>query len=233
MNDNGKLPARHLSRRRLLALAAGASVTLAGCGNDDNQEAPSNDDGSDGNSNGQDGDGETENATATETATAQDATETDTPQTTQAPNVTITDAEEAIHERVNDVRKANGSGFLDWEPELQGIARDHSEDMIARDYFDHVDPNGNTWDDRYRAADYRCAVQASGAVLDGGENIARIAYDEAPDPDTIANDVVSSWSNDSSTRSDLLATYWNVEGIGVAVLNHADGVTVYATQNFC
>lgn len=68
--------------------------------------------------------------------------------------------EQQMYELMNQDRlnpsNANEAGGhkapLRWNAKLAEIARQHSEDMIRRGYFDHVDPDGRSAGDRLRAA---------------------------------------------------------------------------------
>lgn len=46
--------------------------------------------------------------------------------------------EDAIFEQINVVRVEYNSPTLAWDEELASFARDHSEDMGVRGYFDHT-----------------------------------------------------------------------------------------------
>jgi uncharacterized protein YkwD len=65
-------------------------------------------------------------------------------------------ADEPWHEQalelVNQAREAEGLAPLALEDALVGAAEAHAEDMLARDYYDHVSPEGETVRDRYLAA---------------------------------------------------------------------------------
>lgn len=218
------------TRRRVLqGLGAGLTVGLAGCGNaGDGSGTPAGGDGG-GSNGGGNSNGGTETPTPTagsgQTPTATEGEPTPVP-------VDLPALEMAIAERANYVRAANGVGELDWDEELRGIARKHSEDMIQNEYFDHVDPMSRDWGDRYQAADYQCAVQVSGGLRNGGESIARVSYADPPSLDDIAEDVVEQLRADDSAGG-MLATYWNVHGIGVARDPQAEGARIYVTQNYC
>jgi uncharacterized protein YkwD len=53
---------------------------------------------------------------------------------------------------VNEAREAEGLAPLALEDALVGAAEAHAGDMLARDYYDHVSPEGETVRDRYLAA---------------------------------------------------------------------------------
>ena len=51
--------------------------------------------------------------------------------------------EEMMVHLINQTRVAEGLHALTYTPTYNPIARKHSADMIANDYFDHLNPNGN------------------------------------------------------------------------------------------
>lgn len=53
---------------------------------------------------------------------------------------------------VNGERKSRGLSLLDMDAALCRAASAHAEDMLARDYFDHLSPEGQDVMDRYAAA---------------------------------------------------------------------------------
>lgn len=150
--------------------------------------------------------------------------------------------EQYIHEGINEERTARGLEALEFDEDLQEIARGHSEDMAERGYFSHEDPEGNTFADRYAEHGYECrAYTDGGAYYTGGENIAYTYVDQPVRTDSgdvvehttereLADGLVEQWMNSDGHRENILADHWNTEGIGIAV---TDDDRVYATQNFC
>jgi uncharacterized protein YkwD len=81
---------------------------------------------------------------------------------------------------------------------LSDLAQAFSEDMAARDFFDHTDPSGlSPWD---RAA-------KSGITSLGGENIARGQADAAA--------VMEAWMNSPGHRANILNCDFKTLGVGV------------------
>lgn len=225
---------RRVTRRRVLAgLGAGVTMGLAGCGNtaSDGDRTPgggSGGSGGDGNSSGGGSGGGNETATTepgNTTATTEPTTVTPEPIDRAA-------LERAIADRANEIRKANGVGFLDWDDELQAIARGHSQDMIEQQFFDHSDPMSRTYMDRYQSAGYRCVVRTGSGTRAGGECIARAGYEVPPSNEQIAVEVVEDLRADTADGA-LLADFWNVHGVGLAIDETDAETTIYVTQNFC
>lgn len=53
---------------------------------------------------------------------------------------------------MNDHRASVGCGPLTWNFEVAAVAQEHSEDMAARDFFAHTNPDGDSPFDRMQAA---------------------------------------------------------------------------------
>ncbi len=91
-------------------------------------------------------------------------------------------------------------------PELSDAARGHSEDMDNRDFFDHVNPDGDGPGARAIDADY-----GSGFV---GENIGWIGSSRAPDEQARAEAHHENlWESDGHQRN-LMNDNWSEIGLG-------------------
>jgi len=127
-------------------------------------------------------------------------TATKAPVKTAAP---ITSSEEAVVEAevlklVNEERAKVGCSALSANSSLTKLAEAFSDDMAARDFFDHTDPDGKTpWD---RAA-------AAGISNLGGENIAR--------GQATAQAVMDAWMNSEGHRANILNCDFKTLGVGV------------------
>jgi len=82
-------------------------------------------------------------------------------------------------ERINDHRAALGRPTLKWDERLAALALRHSTDMVRRDFFDHINPDGDDPFDRMdhagirfsRAGENLAWGQATGAqVFEGWMN---------------------------------------------------------------
>jgi uncharacterized protein YkwD len=150
--------------------------------------------------------------------------------------------EKRVHDYVNEHRAEHGLASLDFDTDLREIARYHSEDMAANDYFAHTSPSGETTSDRYEKFGYDCRADAGdGTYYTGAENIAYTYYDQRvrtgdgetvryTNADELAQGIVRGWMNSEGHRENILMEAWDREGIGVFV---TDEGKVYATQNFC
>ncbi|MFI1365186.1 CAP domain-containing protein [Streptomyces griseochromogenes] len=107
-------------------------------------------------------------------------------------------AEAEVLKLVNEERAKVGCSPLAANSALSGLAESFSDDMAARDFFDHTDPDGATpWD---RAA-------KAGITDLGGENIARGQADAAA--------VMRAWMNSPGHRANILNCDFKTLGVGV------------------
>ncbi|MFI6415251.1 CAP domain-containing protein [Streptomyces sp. NPDC050585] len=120
-------------------------------------------------------------------------------------------AEAAVLELVNQERAKAGCSPVRASTELGDLARAFSQDMAARDFFSHTDPDGD--------GPWERAAQAGVEGL-GGENIARGQADAAA--------VMESWMNSEGHRANILNCDFKRLGVGV----HIAGGGPWWTQNF-
>ncbi|MFE0452547.1 CAP domain-containing protein [Streptomyces sp. NPDC058914] len=125
---------------------------------------------------------------------------------TKAPgktSVPVTVSEEAqaaaeVLKLVNEERSKVGCSAVSANSSLAELAQEFSEDMAARGFFDHTDPDGATPWDR--------ATKAGISDL-GGENIARGQTDAAA--------VMEAWMNSPGHRANILNCDFKTLGVGV------------------
>ncbi|WP_338931368.1 sigma-70 family RNA polymerase sigma factor [Streptomyces netropsis] len=101
---------------------------------------------------------------------------------------------------VNEERAKVGCSALTINPQLTTAAQRHSDDMAARDYMDHTNPDGQGPGERITAAGYRWSTY--------GENVA--AGQSGPAA------VMNSWMNSSGHRQNILNCSFKEIGVGVA-----------------
>ncbi|WP_369131110.1 CAP domain-containing protein [Modestobacter roseus] len=107
--------------------------------------------------------------------------------------------EQRVLDLVNAERATAGCPAVIADPALAGVARAHSADMRDRDYFSHIDPDGQDPFARARAA----GIQTARA-----ENI---AYGQ---PDAAA--VMAAWMASPGHRANILNCELGTLGVGVA-----------------
>jgi len=179
----------------------------------------------------------TSTATPTPTSATSDPADPDDPGETSHDTgtevVTSGRVEALVHQRINEIRTREGLATLDYDPTVASVARAHSEDMHARDYFDHVNPDGESPWDRYGdVAGETCTAYGEnvaynwlGRDVQTGDGTERYDTNEE-----IAAAVVEQWMGSSGHRQNVLSDRWTSEGVGVYV---ADDGKVFVTQNFC
>jgi len=146
----------------------------------------------------------------------------------QAATADIHALEQQMFRLVNAARRAHLPGWLGttrlrWHEGLATVARGHSADMLARQYVDHVSPEGITAVQRIERYGIR--------YLACGENIG-VVYGSAGHADGI-DDIHHAFMNQprrlTNHRGNLLNPIWTHAGIGIAI--STSGALV-ATQNF-
>ncbi|MEU9667416.1 sigma-70 family RNA polymerase sigma factor [Streptomyces bobili] len=100
---------------------------------------------------------------------------------------------------VNKERAAAGCGPLTDDAKLRSAALNHSEDMDARDFFDHTNPDGTDPGQRITAAGYSWSTY--------GENIAKGQQS--------AESVMTSWMNSPGHRANILNCDFKNIGVGI------------------
>jgi uncharacterized protein YkwD len=104
---------------------------------------------------------------------------------------------------VNSERSKAGCGPVRSNSLLRTAAQRHSEDMVARDYFDHSSPDGKDPGDRVTATGYKWSTY--------GENIA--AGQSTPAA------VMDAWMKSPGHRANILNCAFKEVGIGLADLH--------------
>ncbi|MFD5892643.1 CAP domain-containing protein [Streptomyces sp. NPDC060366] len=100
---------------------------------------------------------------------------------------------------VNSERSKAGCGPVSANSQLDTAALRHSQDMAAKDYFDHNSPDGKDPGDRITAAGYQWSTY--------GENIAR--------GQQTAAQVMEGWMNSPGHRANILNCAFKEIGVGV------------------
>ncbi|MFC7184295.1 sigma-70 family RNA polymerase sigma factor [Kitasatospora paranensis] len=113
---------------------------------------------------------------------------------------------------VNTERSKAGCTPLKANGKLQSAAQGHSDDMAARNFFDHTNPDGQGPQQRIDAAGYRWSSW--------GENIAKGQADPAS--------VMNSWMNSPGHRANILNCGFTEIGVGV----HLGSGGPWWTQDF-
>ncbi|MBI4639943.1 MAG: CAP domain-containing protein [Candidatus Tectomicrobia bacterium] len=112
--------------------------------------------------------------------------------------------EEELFRAVNWARQERGIHSLQQNPQLQRVARRHSEDMATRRFFDHTNPDGWNVLDRLR-------VEGIEDFAGVGENI--FTGNGIADPVQL---VVEEWLKSPGHRKNLLNPRYIAGGVGIA-----------------
>ncbi|WP_339133821.1 sigma-70 family RNA polymerase sigma factor [Streptomyces sp. f51] len=130
------------------------------------------------------------------------------PQTQSAPTTTVGQ----VVALVNKERAAAGCGPVTEDPQLEKAAQAHSDDMAARNFFEHTNPDGADPGQRITAAGYQWSTY--------GENIAM--GQQTP------QSVMDSWMNSPGHRANILNCSFKNIGVGV----HRGSGGPWWTQDF-
>ena len=122
--------------------------------------------------------------------------------------------ESGFHEQVNAIRRSRSLITLQRFPEIDRVARAHSEDMARRRYLSHVSPEGRNPVDRLHAGGL------TGFTL-AAENAGMTSRQDSN------TEILQGWLHSEVHRRNLYAPPFNASGIGVA--QASDG-TFYYTQ---
>lgn len=118
--------------------------------------------------------------------------------TDSAPPSAQADAERQVLTLVNQERGKVGCKPVTADHQLDGLARNFSEEMASDDFFGHTTPGGDTpWDRAHRA----------GITGLGGENIARGQTD--------ARAVMDTWMHSPGHKANILNCQYHTLGVGV------------------
>ncbi|MBM4294543.1 MAG: CAP domain-containing protein [Deltaproteobacteria bacterium] len=128
--------------------------------------------------------------------------------------------EKEVFRLTNGARRKNHLPALLAEGSLTAAARGHSDDMMKREFFDHVNPDGLTPKDRF-------AKHTVGEAK-VGENIFKASRLDPSDVKTMARLMVDGWMTSPGHRSNILNPDYTHLGVGVTVA----GPEIRATQLF-
>ena len=159
------------------------------------------------------------------------------------PVIRIPDLEARVHTLINKERTSRKLPALQFDDKLAKIARTHSQDMARRNFFSHVNPDGQDPTARGEVAGYTCRKVSGRRITEGlAENIyqgnlysrirtrgAETSYDWNS-AEKIATDGVTGWMNSTGHRRNILEKTYQKTGIGISV---SKDDKVYITQVFC
>ncbi len=98
---------------------------------------------------------------------------------------------------INATRRSNGRGPLSDNARLNNLAQMRADDMVARGYYSHTDPDGRTFDTYLPSISYAC------------ENLDIVTGSDI-------SSAVASWMNSSSHKECMLQNRTAIVGVGYA-----------------
>lgn len=143
--------------------------------------------------------------------------------------------ENLILTKINYERTSRGLNSLVENPLLSTVARLHSEDMLKRNFYNHVNPEGQNPTDRALLAGYYGGV---------GENIFKYGvigafFGPVPIPrvlwfndDAVASALVNGWMSSPGHKANILKPSYKIIGIGNAWGFGWDNWYLYSTTDF-
>ena len=143
-------------------------------------------------------------------------------------NISHSDTIESdILKLINEERTKNDLKPLASESNLGTTARSHSDDMIARNFFDHVNPDALSPAQRIAIENRRLIGTTGENIWKGTGCVSGSGCDPAK-PDVLAQKIVNDWMHSPGHRANILRKDFTHLGVGVSM---RDG-SVMATQNF-
>lgn len=136
-------------------------------------------------------------------------------QPTQTPDDFQTQVEQYVLAQTNAARAQNDLAALTSDSLVASVARAHSADMLAKNYFAHTNVSGCSAACRLTNAGYPWRSY--------GENIHWMSGYELSAKET-AQKIVSDWMNSPGHRANILGAF-TYAGVGIAV----DGSKIYST----
>lgn len=121
-----------------------------------------------------------------------------------------------VLEDTNVERKRNGLPALKLDSELALVARAHSADMLAKNYFDHTNKSGCNSACRAKNAEYTYTALGENIFMTSGINLS------SADTGLL---IVQGWMGSPGHRANILQKTFTRTGIGVAL----EGGKIYTT----
>lgn len=131
--------------------------------------------------------------------------------------------ERQVLKLTNEARRKHGLPSLEPDEMLTEMARQHSDDMLQRNYFSHTNPDGKDMKDHLLEA-----PAASRGIARAGENIYGGRGQDCSDTKTMSRVIVDGWMTSPGHRANILNPDYTHLGVGVSLR----GNQIMATQNF-
>ncbi len=149
------------------------------------------------------------------------------------PDLDFQKMEKQVHAMINFKREKVNMDQFEWSDQLSLISRNHSKDMVEKDYFNYIEDG----------CDMMCRFNsASNVHSQFSENIFSIPiYKKVYDDETVAEykseyeiveTVADNWANNTDKEENLLSAKHKSQGIGVWVSNDNKLYASQETSNF-
>lgn len=125
----------------------------------------------------------------------------------------LVEVEELVFHYTNEERKRHGKPPLAWSEPLRAASRQHSQEMLEKNYFDHRSPVAGHQSPMERA-------YLAGFFGLTGENILSWTRHQASSAEAVAREMVADWMNSPGHRANILRDRYNQLGVGVVKLGN-------------
>lgn len=137
-------------------------------------------------------------------------------------------AREYLVAELNQKRQNRGLNELQSHEALYDAAYSHSEEMVARNFFDHTNPDGVGVEQRISETTLECRYTGENiAVNHWDENV--IGSDRIESNADLAEVIIQQWIDSPPHRENLFRAEWDYVAHGISF----DGDEFYVTQKFC
>lgn len=176
---------------------------------------------------------------------ASDSTETTTPDPTIQHGYSREEVEDEFLQLLNAERRSRGKQSLSERDVLTEMGEAHSRNMAEYDYLGHVEPDGDTIEDRYRRRgllpECRLPLDGSARYYEGAENAAYFWVNkrvQLTDEETfyvanetdLARGLFITWMNSPPHRKAMLVASADEAGLGLYIDERGK---VYASLELC
>lgn len=156
--------------------------------------------------------------------------------TTIFPPTDISEVEQLIYTKTNNLRQTLGKQRLGLDPDLSDLARMHSQDMGDRSFFDHTNPDGLGPTERAQKMGIQTQVIKGNTIWTGiGENISEVPANAnvigcgyTTTEEDIAECAFNGWVHSPGHYANMINSEYEEIGVGVAIVSG----TAYLTQDF-
>jgi len=160
------------------------------------------------------------------------------------PQWNLQNLQSMIHRKVNLKRKKHGLPLYQYDKELEKLALSHSADMALKQYFAHINQEGENPTQRAVRMGIEVEIQRDGKIqvgiaenlfmcskmktvsyyLEGGiKKVSKQWHDE----ESLTDMIVDGWMNSPGHRKNMLSETLRSEGLGLSI---SDDLKVYASQ---